>query len=68
MAIGNAVQQASMVHVYDKKRRQVCGIPIGGGARDGLTGYTSGTVNSRCDSMIYKHDAEEYQISATPAR
>lgn len=68
MAIGNAVQRGSYVYVYDEKGRQTCAIASGSGPKDGLTGYTSSTVNVRRGSYIYTYDEKGRQTSATPAR
>jgi hypothetical protein len=68
MAIGNAVQRGSWVYVYDEKGRQLRALPAGSGRDDGLTGYTSSTVNIRRGSWIYSYNEKGQQISATPAR
>lgn len=68
MAIGNAVQRGSWIYIYDEKGRQIASISAGSGKDDGLTGYTSSTVNVRRGSWIYTHDEKGRQISSTPAR
>lgn len=68
MAIGNAVQRGSLVYVYDEKGRQIAAISAGSGPNDGLTGYTSSTVNVRRGSLIYSYDAHGRQIATTTAR
>ncbi|MDI9849519.1 hypothetical protein QM467_15795 [Rhodoblastus sp. 17X3] len=68
MAIGNAVQRSSFIYVYDEKGHQIATIPAGSGPKDGLTGYTSSTVNVRRGSFIYTYDAKGRQIASTPAR
>jgi len=68
MAIGNAVQRGSTVYVYDEKGRQIFALSAGAGKDDGLTGYTSGTVNIRRGSTIYTYNDKGRQVSATSAR
>ena len=68
MAIGNAVQRGSLVYVYDEKGRQLSSIIAGSGPKDGLTGYTSSTVNIRRGTLIYTYDEKGRQIASTIAR
>jgi hypothetical protein len=68
MAIGNAVQRGTYVYVYDEKGHQLCAIATGGAPQDGLTGYTSSTVNVRRGSYIFTYDEKGRQKSSTPAR
>ena len=69
MAIGNAIQKGSFIYVYDEKGRQLASIAAGNAAKgDGLTGYTSTTVNVKRGSFIYTYDAKGRQISARSAR
>jgi hypothetical protein len=68
MAIGNAVQRGSFVYVYNDANRQLCTIPAGNGAGDGLTGYTSSRVNIRRGSFIYSYDEKGRQVGTAPAR
>ena len=68
MAIGNAVQRGSIVHVYDEKGRQLTTLSAGNGAEDGLKGYTGATVNVRRGAFVYTYDEKGRQTSATPAR
>lgn len=68
MAIGNAVQKGSMVYIYDDRGRQLGAVSAGSGAKDGLRGYTSTTVNIQRGSMIYTYNEKGRQLSATPAR
>ena len=68
MSIGNAVQRGSLVYAYDEKGRQLTTIVVSSGAHDGLTGYTSSTVNVRRGSLIYSYDAQGRQIASTVAR
>jgi hypothetical protein len=53
MAIRNAVQRGASVYVYDEKGRQLFTQNAGSGPKDGLQGYTGGTVNIRRGSTIY---------------
>ena len=65
MAIGNAVQRADgFIYVYDEKGRQLCAISAG----EGLTGYTSTTVNVKRAGFIYSYNEKGKQTGATPAR
>jgi hypothetical protein len=68
MPIGNAVQRGSTVYVYDEKGRQIFTQLAGSGPKDGLQGYTGGTVNIRRGSTIYTYDEKGRQISTTYAR
>ncbi len=68
MAIGNAVQRGPVVYVHDEIRRQIATITAGSGPKDGLTGYTSSTVNVRRGSVIYSYDAHGRQIATATAR
>ena len=69
MAIGNAIQKGSFVYVYDEKGRQLASIAAGNAAKgDGLTGYTSTTVNVKKGSFIYTYDEKGRQISSKSAR
>jgi len=68
MSIGNALQKGSWVHVYDDRGRQIATIGAGTGKGDGLTGYTSSTVNIKKGSWIHTYDEKGRQISTTSAR
>lgn len=68
MAIGNAVQRGSFVHVYDGKGRQLTALPAGDGPGDGLKGYTGATVSVRRGAFVCTCDEKGRQTSATPAR
>lgn len=68
MAIGNAIQKGSIVYVYDEKGRQIFTKPAGSGSSDGITGYTSGTVNIRRGSLIYTYNEKGIQVTAKPAK
>lgn len=69
MAIGNAVQRGSFVYIYDEKGRQIGSVSAGNVRNgDGLTGYTSGTVNVRRGAFIYTFNEKGRQISSTSAR
>jgi hypothetical protein len=68
MSIGNAVQRGGWVYIYDDKGRQTASVSTGSGKGDGLTGYTSTTVNIRRGSWIYTYDEKGHQVSSTPAR
>jgi len=68
MAIGNAVQKGSLVYVYDEKGKQLYNKAAGSGPKDGLMGYTSGTVNIRHGSLILTYDEKGKQTGSTSAR
>jgi hypothetical protein len=68
MAIGSAVRRGSVVYIYDERGRQLGAISAGNGAKDGLKGYTSSTVNVQRGSVIYTYDEKGRQLSATSAR
>jgi len=62
MAIATAVQRGSFIYVYDEKNHVLTTIP----ARDGLHGYTSGTVSVKGGSFIFNYDERGHLISTTP--
>jgi hypothetical protein len=68
MAIGNALHKGSSIFVYDEKGRQLFTISAGSGPHDGLTGYTSNTVNIRRGSSIFTYNEKGHQISVVSAR
>jgi hypothetical protein len=68
MSIGNAIQKGSLVYIYDERGRQIATVSAGSGRDDGLTGYTSSTVNVRKGSLIYTYNEKGRQISTTSAR
>ena len=69
MAIGNAAQKGSFVYVYDEKGRQIAAVGAGNvGKGDGLTGYTSSTVNVKKGAFIYTYNEKGHQVSAVAAR
>lgn len=61
MTIGNAVEQGSMVFVFDEKGEQIYIRSAGFGLHDGLKSYTSGAVNIRHGSFLYTYDEEGKQ-------
>lgn len=67
MPIGTAVTKSSVVHVFDQKGRQIFTQSSGSGRKDGLVGYTSGTVSIRRGSQILTYDEKGRQISSTSA-
>lgn len=68
MPIGNAVQKGSFVYIYDERGRKLATISAGSGKNDGLTGYTSSTVNIRKGNFIYTYNEKGRTISTTSAR
>lgn len=67
MAIATAVQRGIVVEAYDHEGRLLVTLPTGSGAKDGLQGYTSSSINIRIGSWIYVYDEEGRQISMVPA-
>jgi hypothetical protein len=68
MAIGNVVQRGYWIYVYDEKGSQITAIGGGNEPGDGLTGYTSSTVNVRRGYSIYTYDDKGQMLTATTAR
>jgi hypothetical protein len=68
MAIGNAIQRGSYVHIYDETGRQLSVVGAGSGLNDGLVGYTSSTVSVRRGSYIYIYDEKGRRKSVVSAR
>lgn len=68
MAIANAIQKGSFVYIYDEKGRQLACVGAGSQKGDGLTGYTSSTVNIRKGSFIYSYDEKGRQTGCVGAR
>lgn len=68
MAIGNAVQRGTTVHVYDEKGRPLFSKPAGNDKDDGLKGYTSSAVNIRHSNRIYSYDEKGRQTASTLVR
>ena len=56
MAIANAVQRGNLVYVYNEKASLIFTIPSGSGPKDGLKGYTPGSVNVQRGSLIYMYN------------
>jgi hypothetical protein len=68
MAIGNALNKGSSIFVYDEKGKQLFTMSAGSGPHDGLTGYTSTTVNIRRGNSIFTYNDKGRQISVISAR
>jgi gamma-glutamylcyclotransferase (GGCT)/AIG2-like uncharacterized protein YtfP len=69
MAIGNAVQKGAWVYIYDEKGRQTGCVGAGDPKKgDGLTGYTSSTVNVRKGAWIYSYNEKGSQTACVGAR
>jgi hypothetical protein len=68
MAIGNAVEKAGWIYVYDEKGGQTAKISAGMGfPGDGLKGYTATTVNVQRAGWILTYDAKGNQKSKVSA-
>jgi hypothetical protein len=68
MAIANAIQRGSTVYVYNEKNQQICSISAGSGPKDGLKGYTGGSVNIQRGSIIYTYNEKGQQTGSQSAR
>jgi ribosomal protein L36 len=68
MAIGNAVQRGSIVYVFNEKNSQIFSVSAGSKPTDGLTGYTSGTVNVRRGGLVYTYNEKGQQIGSQSIR
>jgi hypothetical protein len=55
MAIGSVIEHGSYLYVYDEHGRSLFSKARGNGAKDGLLGYTSGTVTMRYGSLVYTY-------------
>jgi len=64
MAIANAVQRGSTVYVYNEKNQLMFSQSAGSGPKDGLKGYTGGSVNIQRGSTIYSYN-EKGQLIGT---
>jgi hypothetical protein len=56
MAIANAIQRESLIYVYNEKATLIFTIPSGPGPKDGLKGYTPGSVNVQRGRLIYMYN------------
>lgn len=65
MAIGNVVQRAAAIYVYDERGNALTIIAASSGPHDGLKGYTQSTVNVRIGSTIYTYDERGNVIATT---
>ena len=68
MPIGNAIQKGGFVYVYDEKGHQIAALSAGSHPGDGLTGYTSSTVNIKKGAFIYTYDERGRQTSTKAAK
>jgi hypothetical protein len=66
MAIANAVQRGSLIYVYNEKASLIFTIPSGSDPKDGLKGYTPGSVNVQRGSLIYMHNDRGGLLHAVP--
>jgi hypothetical protein len=67
MSIANAVQRDGYVYVYDESGSQIAAIPFGSVPGDGLTGYTSTTINIKMNGSIYTYNEQGSIINSMPA-
>lgn len=63
MAIANAVQKGSWIHVYDEKGHKLTTI-----SGDDLHGFTSATVSVKKGSWIHIYDEKGKKLSTIPAK
>lgn len=68
MAIANAVQRGSFVHIYNEKNQQIFTQSAGSGTNDGLKGYTSSSVNIQRGGFIYTYNEKGQQTGTTSVR
>jgi hypothetical protein len=68
MPISNALQKGQHIYIYNETGKHVASVSSGYLPEDGLTGYTSATVNVRKGPQIYTYDEKGRHISTTPAR
>lgn len=66
MAISNAIQKGPYVFIYDENGNQKMSIPASTNPGDGLTGYTSSTVNIKEGPYIFTYNENGVRISSTP--
>ena len=62
MPIASAVEWGRSVYVYDEKNRQLFSKGIGHGPKDGLQGYTGGSVCIRWGNTLYIYNERGQQI------
>jgi hypothetical protein len=66
MAIASVSEKSGYVFVYDERGRQLCAVPKGTGARDGLVGYTGTSFSVRRGSYIFTYNEKGKQIGSHP--
>lgn len=64
MPIANVIQKGSSINVYDEKNRYLWSRNLGGGANDGVVGYTASQINIRTGNTISSYDANNRYISS----
>ncbi len=62
MPISNAIERDGFVVIFNETGNQCASIQIGRGSKDGLTGYTSTTVNVRDGNFSKSFDERGNQI------
>ena len=67
MAIATAMQRGYTVYVYDERGNTICVLSGGSSPRDGLRGFTSGTVSIQIGYSIYVYDERGNVVSVVPA-
>ena len=67
MAIANAVQRGNLVYVYNEKASLIFTIPSGSGPKDGLKGYTPGSISVQRGSLIYMYNDKGSIAHTVPA-
>jgi len=65
MAIVNAVQRGPNVYVYDEQGRNTFVQFAGGGPKDGLRGYTGGSVNIQRGTTMYTYNEKGQNTHTT---
>lgn len=63
MTIGHAVQEGTLIYVYDQDGRQITSISAPGRfPEDGLKGYTANSIHVRKGTLIYAYDESGHQV------
>ena len=67
MAIGSVIERGSYISVYDERGHVLFSKTRGSGQKDGLLGFTGGTVTARYGSIIYTYDEHGMRIYSKSA-
>ena len=67
MAIGSAIENGSVMLVYDERGQMLFQKVRGSGPKDGLLGFTGSTVTVRFGSIIYTYGERGETVFAKAA-